>query len=135
MLKTQDKKIELETTRVAVKKRKGDFMNLTANTSNMDDEVKTVYMFYCDATLQEMRIQKLRNIDDWRPREEGGGNIDEGRPGRNGKTYGRSGGGRRAAYLDLMSCYFCLVILAVHASSSIIKYSCRRHSRVQCTPS
>jgi hypothetical protein len=52
------KKIELETTRVAMKKRKEDFMILIADTSNMDDEVKTVHMLFRDAILKEMGLHR-----------------------------------------------------------------------------
>jgi hypothetical protein len=40
IMEKQEKKIELETTRVVVNKRKEDFIILTTDTSNMDNEVK-----------------------------------------------------------------------------------------------
>jgi hypothetical protein len=39
MMEKQENKIELEASIVAVKKRKENFMILTANTSNMDEEL------------------------------------------------------------------------------------------------
>jgi hypothetical protein len=56
MLKKKDKMIELNTVRVAAKTRKGDIMILTADTSNMDEEVKAVHMFFPKSILQEMGI-------------------------------------------------------------------------------
>jgi hypothetical protein len=47
-----EKKIEIES-RVSVKKRKEDFMILTIDTLNMDDEVKTAHMLFRDAILEE----------------------------------------------------------------------------------
>jgi hypothetical protein len=51
MLEKQDKKIELETARVTVKKRKKDFMILIAYTFNMDEEVKATHTFFREALL------------------------------------------------------------------------------------
>jgi hypothetical protein len=45
ILLKQDEKIELEKEKVVVKKRKEDFKILTADTSNMDDEVKAAHMY------------------------------------------------------------------------------------------
>jgi hypothetical protein len=53
----KQEKIELETTSVAVKKRKEDLMILTANTLNMDAEVKATHMLFCDAILQKMGLR------------------------------------------------------------------------------
>jgi hypothetical protein len=53
-MEKQEKKIELETMRVVVKKMREDFMILIADISNMDDEVKTAHMLFSDAILQEM---------------------------------------------------------------------------------
>jgi hypothetical protein len=52
MLKKQDAKIESEREHVAVKKRKGDFIFMTADTSNMDLEMKVWYMEENTAILQ-----------------------------------------------------------------------------------
>jgi hypothetical protein len=46
MLEKQDKKIALETARVAVKNWKEDFLILTTDMSGMDEEVKAVHMLY-----------------------------------------------------------------------------------------
>jgi hypothetical protein len=51
IMEKQEKKIELETTRVVVKKRKQYFMILIADTSNMDDKVKAVHLLFRDAIL------------------------------------------------------------------------------------
>jgi hypothetical protein len=42
---------------VVVKKRKEDFMILTADNSNMADEVKALHMLFCDVILEEMRLR------------------------------------------------------------------------------
>jgi hypothetical protein len=55
-MEKQEKKIELETMRVVVKKIREDFMILITDISNMDDEVKTAHMLFSDAILQEMGI-------------------------------------------------------------------------------
>jgi hypothetical protein len=56
IMEKQEKKIELETTRVVVKKRKEYFMILTADTSNMDDKVKAMHLLFHDAILQKMGL-------------------------------------------------------------------------------
>jgi hypothetical protein len=44
---------------VAVKKRKEDFMILTTDTSNMDDELNAAHMLFRDAILQEMGLRRV----------------------------------------------------------------------------
>jgi hypothetical protein len=55
MLEKQDKNIELEMARVAVKNRKHDFMTLTADTSSL---VKAEHMFFRQAILKDMGIRR-----------------------------------------------------------------------------
>jgi hypothetical protein len=52
MMEKMEKKIEIES-RVSVNKRKEDFMIMTIDTINMDDEVKTAHMLFRDAILEE----------------------------------------------------------------------------------
>jgi hypothetical protein len=49
IMEKHDENIELERTRLAMKKRKNDLMIMTAATSNMDGEVKAAHMFFHDA--------------------------------------------------------------------------------------
>jgi hypothetical protein len=58
MLEKQDRKIELETAMVAVKKRKEDFLILKTDMSGMDEEVKAAHTLIHDAILQEMGIRR-----------------------------------------------------------------------------
>jgi hypothetical protein len=58
LLSKQDEKIVIEKERVDVEKRKEDFMILTADTSQMDDEVKAAHMFYRGMILQEIAFRR-----------------------------------------------------------------------------
>jgi hypothetical protein len=52
MLLKQEEKIVIRKERVAVKKRKGDFMILTADTTRMDPQVLAAHMFCRDMILK-----------------------------------------------------------------------------------
>jgi hypothetical protein len=58
MMETQDKNIKLEASRVAVKKRKEDFIILHADTSNMDEEVRAAHKFFRETILVEMGLRR-----------------------------------------------------------------------------
>jgi hypothetical protein len=58
LMEMQEKKIELEALRVAVKKRKEDFIILHADTSNMDEEMKAAHKFLCETILVEMGLRR-----------------------------------------------------------------------------
>jgi hypothetical protein len=48
-MEKQEKKVEIGMMRVAVNKMREDFMILTADTSNIDDEVKAAHMLFSEA--------------------------------------------------------------------------------------
>jgi hypothetical protein len=48
----------IEKERVAMKKRKEDFMIVNCDTLKMDDEVKAVHILYGDMFLQEIIVRK-----------------------------------------------------------------------------
>jgi hypothetical protein len=56
-MEKQEKKIKLEMTRVAVNKRKEDFMIFITDTSNMDNKVMAARLLFRDAILQEMGLR------------------------------------------------------------------------------
>jgi hypothetical protein len=49
IMEKHEENIELERTRLAMKKRKKDLMIMTADTSNIDDKVKAAHLFFHDA--------------------------------------------------------------------------------------
>jgi hypothetical protein len=56
-MEKQEKKITVEMTRVAVNKRKEDFMILITDTSNMDNKVMAARLLFRDTILQEMGLR------------------------------------------------------------------------------
>lgn len=58
IMQKTDIKIELETKRMAVKKRKEDFALLTADTSNMDPVVRAAHLMMRNAILAEMGLDQ-----------------------------------------------------------------------------
>jgi hypothetical protein len=49
IMEKHEENIELERTRLSMKKMKKDFMIMTADTSNMDGEVNVAHLFFHDA--------------------------------------------------------------------------------------